>query len=173
MDKTILNINNIEFTIYSNYSVFGDGSHESTASILNVMSKIDLAGKKVLDIGTGTGILSAFAALSGAEVMAVDISPAAMEFARKNFETNDVEVDLRLNDLTQDINERFDVIVANLAPAPQVENMKTVKQYLTENGILVISWINHLDLKHHAPQFDVIRHIVNKEYDVYELKLTK
>lgn len=171
MNKTPFNINGIEFTVYSNDTVFGDGSHESTATLLDLMAKCDFKGKKVLDIGTGTGILSIFACLSGAkQVLALDLSPAAMEFARKNFKVNGVSVDLELNDLTQDIEGTFDIILANLPAPEQVENMKTIEHYLSENGILLISWINHLSLERHAPRFDVLHHITNTEYDAYMLK---
>ena len=171
MNKTPFNINGVEFTIYSNDTVFGDGSHESTATMLDLMAQCDFKGKKVLDIGTGTGILSVFAALSGAEVTAVDLNPAALEFARKNFKHNGVDVNLELNDLTQDIEGKYDFILANLPPAEQVENLKTVEQYLADGGTLIISWLNYLDLNRHAPQFTVVQHIENREYDGYVLRL--
>jgi ribosomal protein L11 methyltransferase len=170
MDKKVLNINGTTFTIHRGESVFGDGSHESTASVLETMSKYDFKNKKVLDIGTGTGILSVFAALNGAEVTAVDVYPAAIGYAMKNFEENGVVVDLKFNDLTQGIDKKFDIIVANLAPAQQVENLKTVANRLEKDGVLIISWLNHLDLNRHARKFEVKHHIKNTEYDVYALQ---
>lgn len=172
MEKQTLNVNNIEFTLYSNSNVFGDYTHESTISMLDLMSKCDFNNKKVLDLGTGTGILSIFSALSGAaEVTAVDLNPYALEVARKNAETNGVEnvVSVKFNDLTQDMEEKFDIILANLPVPPQVENVKTIKNFLNENGILILSWVNHLPFDIYCPHFKVIEHIPNREYDVYRL----
>ena len=125
----------------------------------------------MLDIGTGTGILSIYAALCGANVTAVDLSPAAMEFSRKNFGENGVIVDLIFNNLTQDIDKRFDLIVANLPAPAQVENLKTAGKCLNENGKLIISWANYLDIERYARKFEVLNHAENAEYDIYKLQL--
>ena len=173
MNKILLYRNNTEMVIYNDNTVFGDGTHESTTGMLDMMAGIDLAGKSVLDIGTGTGILSVYAALCGAKVTAVDMSPAAMEFARKNFDANGVTVDLIFNDLTRDIEKKFDLIVANLAAPVQVENLKTVEKCMAEEGRLIISWLNYLPLERYARGFEVIDRVEGTEYDVYKLRAKK
>ena len=171
MNKKTFNINNIIFDIYSDSTVFGDGSHESTNSVLELLSKQNLKDKKVMDIGTGTGIQSVFAKLSGAEhVMAIDIFASSLEWARKNFKRNNVEVEVEINNLTQYIDDKFDIVIANLPPAEQCENLKDIKKNLNDGGILIISWKNIIPLKDWNRDFEVVEHIEGKEYDAYVLK---
>jgi release factor glutamine methyltransferase len=71
----------------------------------------------VLEIGTGCGILAVLAAQKAKKVVAVDINPHAIEYARKNAKTNGVkeQIDFRLGDLFQPIkkNEHFSLILFN------------------------------------------------------------
>ncbi len=86
----------------------------------------DLAGKRVLDIGCGSGILSIVAATQGAEVWAVDISPAALEMTEQNARRNDVslsrvvESDTLKSFLPGGVHhgERFDLVVCNNPSLP-------------------------------------------------------
>lgn len=173
MNKNTFNVNDITFDIYSDSSVFGDGTHETTNFMLELMRKHELKDKNVIDIGTGTGVLSVFASLSGAKrVLALDASATAIEWARKNFKRNSVEVDVEVNNLTEYIDEKADIIVANLPPAEQVENLKSVKKNLNEDGVLIISWLKNLAFKQFVRGFKVIEHIEGIEYDAYVLKAT-
>lgn len=171
MNKNNFIINSIEFTIYSDSNVFGDGTHESTKAVLELLSRCEIKDKNVIDIGTGTGVQSVFASLSGANhVLALDISASSLEWARKNFKRNNVNVDTEINNLTEYIDDKADIILANLPPAEQVENLKTIEKNLNEDGILIISWLNILPLERHAFNFEVIDHIEGLEYDAYILK---
>ena len=173
MEKTTFNINNIEFDIYSDSSVFGDGTHESTQWMLDLMSNYDFKDKSLIDIGTGTGILSVFAKMSGAShVLALDMSATALEWCRKNAKRNNVEIDAEINNLTEYIDEKADVILANLPPAEQCENLKSVAKNLNDDGILVVSWLNIIPLKDFNKDFEIVKHIEGKEYDAYVLKKT-
>ncbi len=70
---------------------FGTGTHASTALCLEALEAQDLAGARVLDVGTGSGILAVAAALLGAaEVTGLDIDPLAVRIARQNAEQNGV-----------------------------------------------------------------------------------
>ena len=172
MNKNTFNINDITFDIYSDENVFGDGTHESTQWMLDFMSKQDFKDKKVMDVGTGTGILSVFAKLSGAShVLALDMFATSLEWCRKNAKRNNVEIDVEINNLTQYIDDKADIILANLPPAEQCENMKTIKKNLNEDGILIISWFNKIPLEDWNKDFEVIEHIEGREYDAYVLKL--
>jgi len=73
------------------------------------------AGKSMLEIGTGTGIVAVFAAMSRATVVATDINSSAIENARLNAERLDVEVDVREGNLFDPIagDEKFDLIFWN------------------------------------------------------------
>ena len=71
---------------------FGTGSHESTQLCLRFLERLDLAGKTVLDVGTGAGILAIAAAQRGASaVWACDVDADAVRVARENFEVNHVQ----------------------------------------------------------------------------------
>ena len=72
------------------------------------------AGERVLDIGTGSGLLAILAAQQGAEACATDISAAAVEAARDNARRNGVTIDARVGRLAAGFTGPFDVIVANL-----------------------------------------------------------
>lgn len=74
------------------------------------------AGSRVLDVGTGSGVLAIAAASAGARVVAVDSNPAAVDCARINAEANGVDdrVDIRLGDLFEPVTgEEFDLILCN------------------------------------------------------------
>ena len=73
-----------------------------------------LEGIRVLDVGTGSGLLSMFAAKRGASVVAVDLNPHAVRCARINALLNDVPVDVRQSDLFEAVaGETFDLILFN------------------------------------------------------------
>lgn len=70
-------------------------------------------GHRVLDMGTGSGVNAVLAAAAGAEVVAVDVNPAAVQAARANAVRNHVAelIDVRLSDVFSDVKGRFDLIV--------------------------------------------------------------
>lgn len=71
---------------------FGTGHHSTTSLILNRLLQMDMTGKQVIDMGTGTGILSILAAMRGAsEVTGVEIDEPAWENAVDNCRLNGVE----------------------------------------------------------------------------------
>jgi len=95
----------------------------------------NVTGKKVLDIGTGTGILSIAAANRGAKsVTAIDINETAIENARLNFKQHNIKgVKLWKSDLFKNINSKFDVILANLwIDASKYGSTNTAIHFLTE-----------------------------------------
>jgi release factor glutamine methyltransferase len=71
------------------------------------------AGERILDMGTGSGVNAILAAKRGAEVLAVDVSPAAVDAARANVERNGLGdmVDVRHSDVFSDVDGSFDLIV--------------------------------------------------------------
>ena len=85
------------------------------------------AGERVIDIGTGSGILAIYAALEGATTCATDIHHDSVTLARHNAILNGASVDVREGRLFADFNGPFDVILANLpneiVPAAHVESV--------------------------------------------------
>ena len=83
------------------HCAFGAGHHETTSLLINTLLSTDLTGKNVLDHGTGTGVLAIFAKKQGArQVIAVDIDDKSVENAKENAALNNVEIDIRLGDLS-------------------------------------------------------------------------
>ncbi|KAA0001513.1 MAG: methyltransferase [Thermoplasmata archaeon] len=75
---------------------------------------IDIGKEKVLEIGTGTGIIALHAAKSGADdVTAVDKNQKAVKNARENAEKNGINIDIKQSDLFSNVDGMFDVIIFN------------------------------------------------------------
>lgn len=95
-------------------------SHPSTLLALELMSRLELGGQSVLDIGSGSGVLAVAAALLGAEtVEAVDVDPAAVTATTDNARRNDVTVTVRLGSVDVAQDAPVDLIVANLTAGTQ------------------------------------------------------
>ena len=94
--------------------VFHPGLFLSTKILLRFLSQLDLKGKRFLELGCGTGVVSVRAAQLGARVTASDISATALANAKVNAGKNGVEVELVNSDLFQSFpSQRFDVIMIN------------------------------------------------------------
>jgi len=96
---------------------FGTGTHTTTRQCLEMMETTLVPGQKVLDIGTGSGILAIAAAKLGAgQVKAIDIDPVAVEIAQQNIRQNGVEslVTVEHRDLAEFCAPEADLVTANL-----------------------------------------------------------
>jgi len=84
--------------------------------MMQAMSKIPVNGLRVLDLGTGSGILAIFARKLGArQIIGIDNDPEAIDNARHNAELNKVgELDFRVGDISLVESETFPVILANI-----------------------------------------------------------
>lgn len=123
---------------------FGTGLHETTQDLLNViLSKIDLHNKTVMDIGTGSGILSIAASIVGAsKVTAIDIRDVKDEVilnAKLNGLYN-IEV-LIGNALNGEVNikDKFNWIFINIGGEETELFMDFIKEHLEEGGNLLVS----------------------------------
>lgn len=95
-------------------TVFHPRWHESSGFFAKHLRSIDLTDKRVLDCGTGTGILAIVAAQQGAVVTAIDINGLALDAARENAERNGVALRILRSDWFDALgDEQFDCIVCN------------------------------------------------------------
>lgn len=101
----------------------------SEDSILLTESLNIRIGEKVLEIGTGSGIVSIQCALNGADVVCGDINPRAVALARRNAAANGVDIDVRETDVYSNIEGRFDTIVFNLPYLPVEDEGELAKAW--------------------------------------------
>ena len=101
----------------------------SEDSILLTESLDIRIGEKVLEIGTGSGIVSIQCALNGADVVCGDIHPRAVALARRNAAANGVDIDVRETDVYSNIEGRFDTIVFNLPYLPVEDEGELAKAW--------------------------------------------
>jgi len=94
--------------------VFHPGLFFSSKFLAGFLEKLDLRNKSVLEMGSGSGLLSLVAARQGACVCAVDISPLAVDTTTANALNNGLTVAVQQSDLFSNIQpQRFDLIVVN------------------------------------------------------------
>jgi len=141
---------------------FGNGAHATTALCLDAVDDYLLPGSAVLDIGTGSGILSIAAALSGASsVLALDIEPSSVTTANKNIKLNGVDhvVVVKPGSLDEALQasegtDGFDLVFANILTPVILKFLKSgLAKVLKPDAILVTSGIK----PHEVP---IIKHAV-------------
>jgi SAM-dependent methyltransferase len=91
---------------------FGSGHHPTTLGCLEALGELDLAGRSVIDVGCGSGVLAIAAARRGATVVAVDVDEEAVRATRDNAARNGVTLDVRRGG--PEVAGSADVVVANL-----------------------------------------------------------
>ncbi|NWF92563.1 MAG: 50S ribosomal protein L11 methyltransferase [Syntrophaceae bacterium] len=123
---------------------FGTGTHATTKLCLKVLERsLRRKGLSVLDVGTGSGILSIAAAKLGArEVWGIDIDRLAVENARENAERNGVSDIVKISKGSIGrVEKRFDVVIANI----DQKNLRRMRwpliRHLEDQGFLVLSGI--------------------------------
>jgi methylase of polypeptide subunit release factors len=133
-----------------------DARLTNSSSMVSRFIESNLEGKKVLDIGTGCGVLAILSALKGAKnVVATDVDSRAIDNARKNVVTYGLESKITLvqTDLFNKIDDKFDLIIANLPIDPKqwknvtdsVDNLaltflSEVRSKLAPQGVALLPW---------------------------------
>lgn len=130
---------------------FGTGHHETTANCITALLRTGLAGKRVADIGTGTGILAIIAAARGArEVVAVDNDPLAIEVAQPLINAHrdrlfpEVPILIGIGSThTVHKDPPFDVVIANMISPILMELAGDLATLLATDGVLIMSGISN------------------------------
>lgn len=123
---------------------FGSGHHATTRLCLEAVQRLDLRGCRVLDVGTGSGVLALAAArLGAAAVVAIDVDPDALENARGNavLNGNPPEVEFRQADFRDELGLTADVVLANLTGAMLTAGAAGLRRAVAPDGRLVLSGI--------------------------------
>lgn len=123
---------------------FGTGTHDTTRLCLELLEDCVGPDTRVLDVGTGSGILSVGAVLMGApSALGVDIDPVAVKAARENAVLNGVsdKTEFVRGDLTDKVHGAFEIVTANIVADVIIRLLSTVKSYFVKGGVLIVSGI--------------------------------
>ncbi len=131
---------------------FGTGHHQTTSMMLALMLENDYAGKNVLDMGCGTGILAIMASkLGAAQVTAIDYDPVCYESTIENSALNNIENIIPLCGSKEVIpNEQYDTILANINRNILLDQMGRYAEVLKPEGEIYFSGF------YESPDLDII-----------------
>ena len=127
---------------------FGTAHHQTTSLIIDFLSCEQVAGKRLMDMGCGTGVLAILAAKMGAvDCVAVDNDSWAAENAKENVIRNGVDVDVFLGDsslLRGD--ENYEIFIANINRNISLDNMEIYSKSIKSGGVLFLSGFYENDI---------------------------
>ena len=124
---------------------FGTGTHDTTRLCLELLEECVTPQTHILDVGTGSGILSVGGVLLGASsALGVDIDPVAVKVAKENAVLNNVEdkTEFVCGDLTDKVHGKFEIVTANIVADVIIRLLSTVKKgkqpvdFEVENALL-------------------------------------
>ena len=120
---------------------FGTGHHQTTFLMCEEISSLKLDGKYVLDMGSGTGVLSILAEKCGAkEILAIDIESWSVENCEENTKRNKCsKIISKLGDIIDINGQHFDVIIANINKNVLLSHLPSYSKCINANGILLLS----------------------------------
>ena len=144
---------------------FGTGTHETTGMCAALIEKYVQPGQRVIDIGTGSGILAIVAAHMGAgEVLATDLDAVAVRVAAENAHLNGFgeKIDCRCGDLLDVVDVSGDVVIANIIADVILMLAKPVRERIVPGGIFICSGIA-IDRRE-----DVRRALLENDYEILD-----
>jgi len=139
--------NEIVLTIDPKMS-FGTGEHQTTKLILRLLETSVKPGMKVLDVGSGTGILAIASVKLGAKkVVAVDFDKICLENCKENCVLNNVEDSVVVvTGEIYDVKEKdFDLILTNIQKNVLLEIAEKIKSNLSQSGVVILSGLLESD----------------------------
>lgn len=123
---------------------FGTGTHPTTRLSLQALETFLRGGETILDVGTGSGVLSIASKHLGAKsVFAYDLDEVAVAAAKENIDLNPIAQDVHVsaNDLLQNVNQAADVVVANILADIILRLIKDAWRVLHKGGLFIVSGI--------------------------------
>lgn len=123
---------------------FGSGTHETTGMCMELLEEVLKGGEKVIDVGTGSGILAIGAALLGAEdVVAIDVDPMAVKVAQENIEHNGLagKITAVEGNLLDNLDISCDLCVANIIADVICMFAAPLNDHIVPGGLFICSGI--------------------------------
>ena len=144
---------------------FGTGTHETTRMCIKALNKLVKKDTTVIDVGTGSGILSIAASKLGAlKVIAVDLDAVAVDSAKQNIAYNNLNnISVRHGNLLDVVDEKADVIVANIIADVIISFCGEAKTMLKPSGHFICSGIIN------SRKDDVCSKLKEEGYDILEV----
>jgi ribosomal protein L11 methyltransferase len=146
---------------------FGTGHNETTQLVLELMHDyIEGVEEKMLDFGTGTGILAiAGIKLGVGNAVAIDIDDDSIENAKEYFEKNEVHGKVKLikSGISELHEDSFDVVTANIIRSVLTDNMEHIREKLNLNGKLFLSGVLH------SEDQEILEHLTHFEFEVVDI----
>ena len=125
---------------------FGTGHHQTTYMMVSAIKELNLEGKSVLDMGSGTGILGILAKkMKASFVEAIDIEEWAVENCIENSKRNNVSFDVKLGGKELITHMDFDVILANINLNILLDQLGVYSSHIKKGGVLVLSGFLSVD----------------------------
>ncbi len=125
-------------------AAFGTGTHPTTSMCIRELEQLVRGGMEVIDVGTGSGILSIVSAKLGAShVTAVDYDETAIKVARENIAQNKVDsvISTGVSDLLKAVDTKADLIIANIVADIIIRLFDEVEDHWKPHGKLLCSGI--------------------------------
>lgn len=144
---------------------FGTGTHPTTVMCIQALEKVMPKDAHVIDVGTGSGVLSIVAAKLGAKkVDAYDLDEVAVNSARANIEVNHVQdiVSARQNNLLENIDQKADCIVANILAEIILLFVDDAAKKVKKGGFFITSGIIN------SKEAEVKKSLVNAGFEIEE-----
>ena len=125
---------------------FGTGTHETTRLVIELLEKYVKKGDRMLDVGTGSGILAICASKLGAESCAAyDIDPVAVRVARENIaDSGQKNITCEVSDLLAQADlsgGKYDIITANIVADIIIRMAPDIGKYMKDGAVLITSGI--------------------------------
>ena len=157
---------------------FGTGTHPTTQLSLTALEQTIRGNESVLDVGTGSGVLSIASKLLGAsKVTAFDIDEMATRVAKENIALNPTigEIEVYENNLLVGVDQKSDLIVANILAEILLQMPEDAHRNLNDDGRLILSGIieskaNEVMEAYEKAGFTLVERMTMREWNCFILK---
>jgi ribosomal protein L11 methyltransferase len=150
---------------------FGTGTHETTRLVIRLLQEVTISGLSVLDVGTGSGILSICASKLGAKrCAAYDIDPVAVKVARENIKDGGLDnITVGVSDLLSGVDTslgKYDICLANIVADIIIRMLPDVRRCVKDGAPMILSGI----IKERAEEVRgaLLKHHFTVEKEIYE-----